>query len=170
MSQYIDVIFVESCQSGNIGEIKRVKRGYAVNYLLPQSKAILANKENKSKLEYLKKVEEKRQAELLETHKKIKSTLDNQLLNFEFKAQKSGKLYGSLSSVEISKAIKETYKMDLDKNVIKLGSPIKTTGEHIINISISKNIDFKMKVNITSTEPVEEKAEADSKETTGKDA
>ena len=69
MSQYLDVIFVESCKSGNTGEIKKVKRGYAVNYLLPKSIAILANKQNRTKLEYLKKVEAKRQKELIETHK-----------------------------------------------------------------------------------------------------
>ena len=120
------VILLDTVKNlGNIGEIVNVRDGYARNFLIPNKKAIQATKENKEVFKQKEKIihqeieQKKAQAE------KISSKLADKWVYILKQAGKDGKLYGSVTSLDIVKAIKDQIKQDVQKSNIQLLTPIK---------------------------------------------
>jgi len=123
------VIFnVDVKGQGKKGELKEVSEGYARNYLLPRKLAAEATADN---INTLKLKEKARQAQLarekaaaLENAKKLESLQ----VVIKAKAGGAGKLFGAVTSAEISKALKDQFDIDIEKNKIVQAEPIKTFG------------------------------------------
>ena len=124
---------------GQQGDIVEVKAGYAGNYLMPQNLAILFTQKQMKSIEETRKLENRK----LEMQKdKLLSTLkDVEALNLsvKMKSEEGDKLFGSVTKIDIVKLLQEN-SIEIDKKYIDLSSPIKTLGEHKIDIIFTGDI------------------------------
>ena len=144
----MEVIFVKDLKNqGKKGEIKKVKDGYAENYLIKNGYAIIKNSENMKKLEKEKQMK----AQTDEKNKKIaesqKKNLDKLILEFKVKTGEGDKVFGSISLKQIKDALlKEGYK--IEKNQIELTSSMSTLGFHQVNINLYPGVKATVKAHI----------------------
>ena len=133
---------------GKKDEVINANDGYARNFLFPRKLAVEANTENMSKLKgrqdsvNFKKEQEKENAE------KIKKQLTEMLLTIKVKAGENGKIFGSITSKEISTELKKQYNVDIDKKKILLKQAIKEIGTFTIDVKLYEGITGKLKINI----------------------
>ena len=135
---------------GKKDEIINAADGYARNYLLPKKLAVEANTENMSKLNnkkeaaiYKKDVEKQNAEELA---KKLKGIM----LKVRVKAGENGKIFGGVTSKEISDNLKSQYNFDIDKKKIDLKETIKTLGSFNVNIKLFEGVVANLKVEVIS--------------------
>ena len=135
---------------GKKDEIINASDGYARNYLFPKKLAVEATKENLGKLESkneankFKKQTEKNDA--IEVSNKLKELV----LTIKVKAGENGKIFGGVTSKEISENLKEQYKIEIDKKKIEVKETIKNIGRFTINIKLYEGVNAKLTVNIIS--------------------
>ena len=133
---------------GKKDEIINASDGYARNYLFPKKLAVEATKENLGKLESkneankFKKQNEKNDA--IEVANKLKELV----LTIKVKAGENGKIFGGVTSKEISENLKEQYKIEIDKKKIEVKETIKNIGRFTINIKLYEGVNPKLTVNI----------------------
>lgn len=133
---------------GKKDEIINASDGYARNYLFPKKLAVEATKENLGKLEskneanIFKKQNEKNDA--IEVANKLKELV----LTIKVKAGENGKIFGGVTSKEISENLKEQYKIEIDKKKIEVKETIKNIGRFTINIKLYEGVNAKLTVNI----------------------
>lgn len=135
---------------GKKDEVINASDGYARNYLLPKKLAVEANAENMSKLNnkkeaanYKKDVEKQNAEELA---KKIKGIM----LKVRVKSGENGKIFGGVTSKEISDNLKSQYNFDIDKKKIDLKETIKTLGSFNVNIKLFEGVVANLKVEVIS--------------------
>lgn len=147
----MEVILLERIEKvGKLGDVVKVKDGFARNYLLPQNKALRANKENLSVYEKEKEKYEKLNKDKLVAAEKIAKNMDDVSINIVKQASDSGQLYGSVSTRDIADELnKKGYK--IEKKQIVLKSVIKTVGEHEVRIVIHPEHIINIMVNIGRT-------------------
>ena len=133
---------------GKKDEIINASDGYARKYLYPKKLAVEATKENLGKLESkneankFKKQNEKNDA--IEVANKLKELV----LTIKVKAGENGKIFGGVTSKEISENLKEQYKIEIDKKKIEVKETIKNIGRFTINIKLYEGVNAKLTVNI----------------------
>ena len=131
---------------GKKDEIINASDGYARNYLFPKKLAVEATKENLGKLESkneankFKKQNEKNDA--IEVANKLKELV----LTIKVKAGENGKIFGGVTSKEISENLKEQYKIEIDKKKIEVKETIKNIGRFTINIKLYEGVNAKLTV------------------------
>jgi len=136
----MEVILLERIEKiGKLGDVVKVKNGYARNYLLPQKKALRANKENIKIYEKQKKVYEEKNADLLKEAQSKAKTVDNLSISLIKQASDSGQLYGSVAAREISDTIK-SLGHDIQTKQIQLKKAIKEIGTHKVKIIIHPEV------------------------------
>ena len=145
------VILLENIKGvGKKDQIIQASDGYARNYLLPRKLAVEANTENLSKLnskndaKAYKKGMEKQAAE--DMAKKLESIL----LKIQVKAGENGKIFGGVTSKEISESLKNQYKIDIDKKKIEVKEQIKTLGNFNINVKLYEGVTSTLKIQVIS--------------------
>ncbi|RAP33106.1 50S ribosomal protein L9 [Candidatus Marinamargulisbacteria bacterium SCGC AAA071-K20] len=149
MSKVIEVIFTETKKGQfQIGQQKFVKAGFARNYLLPQSLAVLVSNENSQKIKSLQKKADKKQEDLKIAAESIKGQINGKEISFNVKTHDEGKLYGSISAQDIADEINKSYKTVLDKYDIGISSAIKDAGVEKLSIKIHKDVPIQITVNI----------------------
>ena len=92
---------------GTIGEIVNVKDGYARNFLLPRSMAVVANEANKAELEHQKRVLERKSAKLLAEYKKLAANIEKVSVTIAKKTGEDEKIFGTVTSTELEAKLKE---------------------------------------------------------------
>jgi len=117
-----------------------VKAGYARNYLIPQGLAIVANKANKNSLMQEIAQQEERAAKILDEAKATAEKLADITLKIAAKAGTSGKIFGSVSSVQLANALKEAMGLELDRKNIKLPEEVKMLGTYTARIVLHKEV------------------------------
>ena len=132
---------------GKIGEVVKVKDGYARNYLLPQGLAYPATDANKKKIAY----EGER---LVKQHAAEKSAAETEAtrladvqLTFEVKVGEEEKLYGSVTAVDIQRKLEELG-IKVDKRKIDLPEPIRELGEYKVGIKIHPEVRPEVRVTV----------------------
>lgn len=136
------VIFQQDVRGqGKKGEMKEVSEGYARNYLLPRKLAVEANKDNLNALalkEKAKKAQEAKERALAEENaKKLKDVI----VTIRAKAGANGRLFGSVTSQEIADALKEQHGIEIEKNRLVQGEPIKSFGNYEVKCKFGYGID-----------------------------
>lgn len=133
---------------GKKDQVLEASDGYARNYLLPKKLAVEANTENMSKLKArqdsnkFKKDTEKKEAE------ELASKLKGIMLKIKVKAGENGKIFGGVTSKEISDGLKKDYQIDIDKKKILLNETVKTLGTITVDIRLFEGVIGKLKVDI----------------------
>lgn len=148
----MEVILLERIEKiGKLGDVVKVKNGYARNYLLPQKKALRANKENIKIYEKQKKVYEEKNADLLKEAQSKAKTVDNLSISLIKQASDSGQLYGSVAAREISDTIK-SLGHDIQTKQIQLKKAIKEIGTHKVKIIIHPEVITSVTVKVARSD------------------
>jgi large subunit ribosomal protein L9 len=143
----MEVILLERvAKLGQMGEVVRVKDGFARNYLLPQGKALRATKENRSRFEKMKVELEARNLEQKSEAQKVAQKLDGQSFTVLRQAAEGGQLYGSVSPRDLATLVSEKG-FAVNRAQIALNTPIKTVGMHKVPVSLHPEVE--VTINIT---------------------
>ncbi len=132
---------------GQMGEVVRVKDGYARNFLLPQGKALRANEANKSRFESQRVQLEARNLELKKEADAAGEKLNGQSVILIRQAGETGQLYGSVSTRDIAEALGEAG-FKINRNQIILNTPIKAIGLHEVPVSLHPEVEVTVTANI----------------------
>ena len=134
------VILKEDVQNlGQQGDVVEVKSGYARNYLMPQKLAILFTRQQKKSIEEAQRVEE-RKLEREKSHlESVLKQIEELSLSLKMQSEEDSKLFGSVTKLDVVKLLEENG-ITIDKKYVDLSSPIKTLGEHKVNIMFTKEM------------------------------
>ena len=148
----MEVILIERvAKLGQIGDVVRVRDGFARNFLLPQGKALRATKQNKEKFESMKSELEAKNSAKKSGATDAGKKLDGQSFVLVRQAGETGQLYGSVSARDISDVIaKGGHKVD--RQQIVLNSPIKIIGLHKIPVELHPEVEVNVTVNVARSE------------------
>ena len=134
------VILKEDVQNlGQQGDVVEVKPGYARNYLMPQKLAILFTKQQKKSIEEAQRVEERKLEREKDQLESVLKQVEDLSLSLKMQSEEDSKLFGSVTKLDIVKLL-EKNGITVDKKYVDLSSPIKTLGEHKVNIMFTKEM------------------------------
>ena len=134
------VILKEDVQNlGQQGDVVEVKSGYARNYLMPQKLAILFTKQQKKSIEEAQRVEERKLEREEDQLESVLKQVEDLSLSLKMQSEEDSKLFGSVTKLDIVKLLEENG-ITVDKKYVDLSSPIKTLGEHKVNIMFTKEM------------------------------
>ena len=134
------VILKEDVQNlGQQGDVVEVKPGYARNYLMPQKLAILFTKQQKKSIEEAQIVEKRKLEREKDQLESVLKQVEDLNLSLKMQSEEDNKLFGSVTKLDIVKLLEENG-ITIDKKYIDLSSPIKTLGEHKVNIVFTKEM------------------------------
>lgn len=135
------VILLEQIKRlGNVGDIARVRDGYARNFLIPNKKVLRATKENIAYFESKKSEIEKEASQKVAEAEKLASKIKGVVIDIIRQAGEDGRLYGSVNASDIATALTEKTKEQIDRKQVVLNNPIKYIGIYKIEIHIYANI------------------------------
>src|SRR5215212_7957684 len=161
----VQLLLIQSVDHlGKQGDIVHVKRGYALNYLLPQGLATVATNHHK-------RMVEKHRAKLMEIEKarlaslrQLADAIAKQSVTIEANANEEGHLYGSVNATEIAAALKAAG-FHITTDQVRLEGPLKELGLYTVKIHLHAEIDAELKVwvvpSVTSDVPAEKPEKAD---------
>lgn len=149
----MEVILLEKIQNlGNLGDQVKVKSGYGRNYLIPHGKAVSATPANIEKFEAKRAELEKMQADQLEKAQLRAGQLNEVSITITRKAGSEGKLFGSVGTMDISEAVKQTG-VELAKHEVRLPyGPFRTTGEYAVDVHLHADVEASIKLVIAAEE------------------
>ena len=134
------VILKEDVQNlGQQGDVVEVKSGYARNYLMPQKLAILFTKQQKKSIDEAHRVEERKLEREKDQLESVLKQVEDLSLSLKMQSEEDSKLFGSVTKLDIIKLLEENG-ITIDKKYVDLSSPIKTLGEHKVNIMFTKEM------------------------------
>jgi large subunit ribosomal protein L9 len=142
----MQVILLEDVSSlGKAGDLVKVSDGYGRNYLVPQKKAILATEKNIKVLDHQKRLVQHRMAKTKKDIQKIAQEIESLSCTFAKAVGESGKLFGSVTSMEIEAFLKENG-LEVDRKKIHLEEPIKSVGMFTVPIKLHPDVTAQLKV------------------------
>lgn len=155
----MEVILLERvAKLGQIGDVVRVKDGFARNFLLPRKKALRATEANRKRFEGQRVEIEARNLELKHEAKAIAEKLDGHSIVLIRQAGESGQLYGSVSPRDIAEALGQS-RFKVSREQVVLNTPIKALGLHTVPVHLHPEVDVKITVNVArSAEEAERQA------------
>lgn len=133
---------------GKKDDIVEASDGYAKNYLIPRKVAIEATAGNVNEAKNKQKAAADKKKRELDQAKELAAKLDNKTVEIKAKAGENGKLFGAVAAKDIADSIKEQYGIEIDKKKIILHDPIKSTGEHTVEIRVYAGVLFNVIVKI----------------------
>jgi large subunit ribosomal protein L9 len=168
----IELLLVQSVDHlGKQGEVVEVKRGYAINYLLPQGLATIATDHHKRMVDKHRARLQAIQNERLANLRKFAEDLGRQSITIEANANDEGHLYGSVGANEIVKALKQ-HEFNITADQVRLKGPLKELGLYTVQIHLGQEIEGDLKVwvvpMVSDHEPSGEAKPAESKANEGK--
>ncbi|MBN2428126.1 MAG: 50S ribosomal protein L9 [Deltaproteobacteria bacterium] len=136
---------------GQIGDLVNVKPGYARNFLLPRSLALLANTRNIKELEHQKRQLERKLQLVTQQAEVLKQKIEAVKCLFEHRAGEEGKLFGSVTTADIAEKLIEAG-IEIDRKKIQLAEPIKALGEFEVPVKLQGNVSADIKVSVVASE------------------
>jgi large subunit ribosomal protein L9 len=142
----MEVILLERVgKLGQMGEVVRVKDGFARNFLLPRGKALRATEENRTRFEGMKSELQARSASLKTEATGLADKLNGRSFTVLRQASESGQLFGSVSPRDLVGLITEAG-FNVSRNQIALNTPIKTIGQHDVPLALHPEIETSIKI------------------------
>ena len=133
---------------GKKDEVINESDGYARNFLFPKNLAVEATPENMNKLNSQNEAKQYKKDVEKEKAKEIAKKLENITLQIKVQAGENGKIFGSVSSKEISESLEKQYKISIDKKKIELKEPIKILGTRTVEARLFEGVVGKIKLNV----------------------
>jgi large subunit ribosomal protein L9 len=149
MASTVEVVLKEHLEHlGSIGDVVRVRRGYARNYLLPRGLAVVATYGNVRQIEHEKAVQAQRIAKLRAEQEQIVAELSKVTVMVAKEAGEDGKLFGSVTSNDVLEGLKaKGIEIDIDKRkVVMPPQPIKEVGSYEIGVKLAYGLTATVKL------------------------
>lgn len=134
---------------GDRGDVVEVSSGYLRNYLAPRKLAEVATPGALAQAQRAKEDAERAEREKIERAEENAALLRKTVLTIEQQAGDDGRLFGSVTTQEIAKAIKQARGIKVDKRNIHLEEPIKVTGTHMVRVEVSDGVFAEVKTIVT---------------------
>ena len=134
---------------GRRGEVVKVANGYARNYLLPRGLVLEVNKKNIKTFEHHKKLVADQKQKVMRRAHAVGDELVGVSLTIPMRTGEEGKLFGSVTNIQIEKALKAKG-LNVDRRKIHLDEPIKTLGDYEIPIRLSADLTVPLKLSVVS--------------------
>ena len=148
----MNVILTENVEGlGNIGDLVKVKPGYARNYLVPRCLAVEANTRNVKAYEHQKRQLERKAQKVAQDAEALKARIEAVQCVFAHRAGEEGKLFGSVTSMEIGEKLAAAG-VEIDRKKIQLAEPIKTLGDHQVSVKLAAGVIATIKVSVVAAE------------------
>jgi large subunit ribosomal protein L9 len=145
----MQIILLEKIANvGNLGDVVKVKDGYARNFLIPHGKAKRATPENLQAIEARRAELEKAAGEKLAAAQALAEKLEGATLRIAQKAGVDGRLLGSVTKIDVVEALK-AQGVDVEKAMVRMPSgPLKQVGEHPVTVSLHTDVTAHVTVNV----------------------
>ena len=148
----MEVILLERVvKLGQMGEVVKVKDGFARNYLLKRGKALRATADNRAKYDGMKADLEARNITAKAEAAKVAEKIEGQNVVILRQASETGQLFGSVSIRDIVAAF-EAQKVAIDRSQVLLDAPIKTIGKHAVVVAVHPELDTHISVTVARSE------------------
>ena len=135
---------------GRRGDIVSVSAGHARNFLLPNDLAVVANDGTVAQAEVMRKAQELKAATERESARTLAASLATKVITISAKAGNEGRLFGSITSTEIVKAIFDQTGATIDRKQVQLEEPLRQLGEHVVVVELFAEVLTNMSVNIVA--------------------
>lgn len=135
--------------TGKAGEVVKVSDGYARNMLIPKGLAKEATQGNIRSLEKQKAIAEEKRQENEAKAKEEAAKLEAITLEISSKGGENGKLFGSITSMDVAEALEKQEGLKIDKKKIEMDGPIKQAGVSTVTLKLFQDVAAKVKVNVT---------------------
>ena len=132
---------------GKIGEVVRVRNGYARNYLLPRGLVLLADKKNLKTFEHQKKIVADQKQKIMRQAQSVGDEIAGVSLVIRMRVGEEGKLFGSVTNIQIEKSLKAKG-LTVDRRKILLEEPIKLVGDYEVPIRMTADLTVPLKVSV----------------------
>lgn len=139
-------------QVGKRGDLVDVSDGHARNHLIPKGLAMRATAEAEAQAQHMRMAREVRDTKVIEAAQDVATTLVPKVIHIIAKAHDGGALFGSVSDAEIATAVKEQTDVELDKKVITIDEPIKSTGTHYVMAKLHHEVQFPVTIEVEAAE------------------
>jgi large subunit ribosomal protein L9 len=140
---------------GTIGDIVKVRPGYARNYLLPRGLATVADKRNLRVLEHDKRIVEDKRKRAMSAAEQLAKKLSGTTVTIPARAGEEGKLFGSVTNIDIERALTDAG-FAIERRRIRLDEPIKALGEYKVPVALSAGVQAELAVSVTRLEEEKE--------------
>ncbi|MGA7975147.1 MAG: 50S ribosomal protein L9 [Pseudolabrys sp.] len=138
----MEVILLERiAKLGQMGDVVRVRDGFARNFLLPRAKALRATDENKERFEAMKAELQAKNLEAKSGAEKVAAGLDGKSVTVLRQASETGHLYGSVSTRDIAGLVNAEGGVQVNRNQVELNTPIKTIGEYKVPLALHADVE-----------------------------
>lgn len=135
---------------GKKGDLVEVADGFGRNYLLPKGFAILASKGVAAQASSMRRSRDMRDAADRSAAEEIASKLVPAIIAISARAKGEGDLFGSVSITEIVEAVAAQTGIELDRHLLEVGEPIKTTGTHSVSARLHPEVQFQITVEVSA--------------------
>lgn len=136
---------------GDSGDIVEVRDGYARNYLLPRSLAIVATKGAEKQIQTIRRSQEARRVQNLEHAHELKQQLQNLgAVAVTAKVSPQGKLFGSVTSGDVVAAVRKAGGPNLDKRSVSLRDHVKTLGNHVADVQLHPDVQTSISLDVAA--------------------
>jgi large subunit ribosomal protein L9 len=151
MPMNVQVILSEDVPNlGRPGDVVKVRAGYARNYLLPRRLAVEANSKNLRAFEHQKGLAMQRREANKGLALKLKQQLEALVLTIGANAGEEGKLFGSVTNIDIERALRERG-FDIERRKIMLAEPIKQLGEFTVPVRLDPEVEAGVKLTVAAS-------------------
>lgn len=137
----MEVILLKKVNNlGVKNDIVKVKPGYGRNFLIPQGLAVVANTSNVKHTEEIKKQQSAKIKKQIEELKKVVDSLQSKVIRIGAKAGSNGKLFGSVTSIQIAEAIKAQTGAEVDRKKVTIYEEVKSLGSYKAKVEFHKEV------------------------------
>jgi len=148
----MEIILTENVEGlGTIGDQINVKPGYGRNYLVPRGLAVVASTRNVKELEHQKRQMERKMQKVTQAAELQKKKVESVTCVLTHRAGEDGKLFGSVTSMEIGAKLAEAG-VEVDRKKIQLDEPIKALGDYEVPVKLDAGVVANIKVSVVSAE------------------
>jgi len=121
-------------------DVVAVKPGYGRNFLIPQGLAQVANVSNKKHVEEVKKQQSAKIAKMIEDYKQLADKLKESKIQVGAKSGTSGKLFGSVTNIQVAEALKKQFDLTVDRKKIHIQGEVKELGVYKATVNLFKDV------------------------------
>lgn len=141
----MDIILLQDVDNlGYKDEVVKVKPGYARNFLIPRNMAVVANRSNTKALEEKLRQTELKREKMYAAFKANAAKIEAATIKVGAKVGTSGKIFGSITSIQVADAIKNTTGIEVDRKRLKLMDEIKNLGTYKARVELHKDVAFEL--------------------------
>ena len=147
----MEIILLKDIENlGTKFDVVSVKAGYGRNYLIPQGFAQVANASNKKHNEEIKKQQSAKIAKLIEDYKVLAEKLKASKIVVGAKAGTTGKLFGSVTNIQVAEALKKQFDLTVDRKRVHIIGEVKEVGTYKANVNLYKEVSTEIEFEVVA--------------------